>query len=551
MVNKADHTHAYTDYLLYTGIPYANRQITPLLMGPALAPQGILGYHPADIRAAYNIPANAGSGAIACVDAFDLSSALTDFNQFSRQFGLPVETSSKPLASTNKVFQVIYATTNGQAPQSAHPSGWDGEEVLDIEWAHAMAPNAKIYLVEAASDSGSDLFFAESRAAALSDVREVSNSWGSPEFSGEQQLDSTFVAPGKVFFASSGDLGGFQQYPSESPNVVGVGGTSLHVSTSGIVQSETAWDGSGGGPSSWEPIPPFQAIVAPIVGNVRGTPDCSAVADPATGVAIFSTTAFGGSTTTGTWVVIGGTSLACPVTAAITNDRDTVVNSFCNSSGRELERIYFNLGGAYYRDITSGTAGSFTSVPGWDFITGIGSAVGLFPNYIPAETRLAGTANRIEGARDNGGGVASIQYLDNVQFAIVSNLALPGQTGYGQGQQAALKTQLNMDHSLSSLSAATIQMVTTAPLATTMQVYLWNWNTNRYDYIMAKPATGQALTMSLNIPGSSYVGTFGNVEVLVRAIRPPRLQSGPFTFYTDLINLQEVTVPPWDPGGPL
>src|SRR5450631_3252453 len=98
---------------------------------------------------------NRGSKVIAIVDAFDNPSALADLTLFSSQFGLPAPTAAN--------FQVVYAT----GVQPANDTGWALEEALDIEMAHAMAPNAKVILVEAASDSNTDLLFAEDVASTL------------------------------------------------------------------------------------------------------------------------------------------------------------------------------------------------------------------------------------------------------------------------------------------------------------------------------------------------------------------------------------------------
>src|SRR5262249_23737160 len=150
--------------------------------------------------------------------------ALNDFNVFAAQFGLPQETSTDPRASSNKVFQVVYAS--GKQPRSN--CGWAQEAALDIEWAHAMAPSAKIVLVEAASSSFANLFAAVDVASNLPGVTEVSMSWGGSEFSGETSADSHFPQNnGIVYFASSGDTGGQVIYPGASPLVVACGGTSV------------------------------------------------------------------------------------------------------------------------------------------------------------------------------------------------------------------------------------------------------------------------------------------------------------------------------------
>src|SRR5205823_3029209 len=137
---------------------------------------------------------------------------------------------------------------------------------LDIQWAHALAPNAKIILVEAASNSNTDLFHAVDVASSLAGVKEVSMSWGSSEFISEANLDSHFPQNnGIVYFASSGDAGGQVIYPSVSPYVVAVGGTSVKTDSFGSFLSETGWGGSGGGTSLWELKPSYQK-------GISGTP---------------------------------------------------------------------------------------------------------------------------------------------------------------------------------------------------------------------------------------------------------------------------------------
>jgi subtilase family serine protease len=359
---------AHTNYLIYTGNEMAPPNgPTPLplfaLDGPLRhGPPG--GYSPANIRAAYNVPANGGANAIAIVDAYHYGSSLADFNTFCAEFGLPQETSTNPYSSSNQVFQVVYQGTT-QPPASA---SWAQEEALDIEWAHSMAPNAKIYLVEANSDSFSDLYATEQVASALPGVKEVSNSWGGSEFSGENSYDSYFVKSGVVFFASSGDSQ-VQEYPSTSPNVVSVGGTSLTL-TNGVFTSETAWYYTGGGPSAYESRPSYQNAVQSLVGSVRGDPDISATADPNKGVAVYDSIPYMGHKG---WMVFGGTSVACPVCAGIANTAAT----FRASSVAELSQIYSKLGTSNFRDIVSGNNSVYSARVGWDFVTGVGAPLGI------------------------------------------------------------------------------------------------------------------------------------------------------------------------------
>jgi subtilase family serine protease len=336
---------------------------------------GPSGLSPAQILAAYQITqpsSGAGSGTIAIVDAFHYGTALSDFNTFSSTFGLPRERSSNVLASTNAVFQVVYA--NGHQPRSN--CGWAQEAALDIEWAHAMAPSAKIVLVEAASNSFSDLFQAVSVANNLPGVQQVSMSWGGSEFSSESLYDSYFSSQSVAYFASSGDTGGLTIYPSVSPDVISAGGTTLRMSGMTFV-SESGWSGSGGGPSAYEPIAAFQSQVsglATTLGNQRGTPDWSFDADPATGVSVFDSTRCQGLSG---WMVFGGTSVSSPSLAGIAN----LAASQGGSTGSGLAYSLYNTynGPGYsldFRDIASGNNG-YAATTGWDFVTGIGSGIGL------------------------------------------------------------------------------------------------------------------------------------------------------------------------------
>lgn len=330
---------------------------------------------PATIRSAYGLSSTGGSYAIAIVDAYHYPTSLNDFNGFSGVFGLPTETSTTATSANNQHFQVVYAT--GAQPQSggSYIGSWNLEEALDIEWAHAMAPNAKIYLVEAASASMSDLDNAVRVAANLPNVKEVSMSWGGSETSYEaSQFDSLYVKTGVVFFASSGDSADEMEYPAASPNVVSCGGTSINRTSSGAYVNQTAWNEAGCGPSVYEPRPSFQSGVASVVGTKRGVSDMSFEANPSTGVYVYDSTAFEGESG---WWILGGTSVASPCLAGVVNVA-AGTNGFAASSAAEEARIYGNLGNAAaFTDITSGTDGKYTAKAGYDFPTGVGAPHGL------------------------------------------------------------------------------------------------------------------------------------------------------------------------------
>ncbi|HVJ07081.1 MAG TPA: S53 family peptidase [Acidisarcina sp.] len=335
--------------------------------GKAASSGGPTGETPSSIAAVYAFTP-AGSQTIAIVDAYDYPTAENDLNVFSAQFGLPACTTA------NGCFKKVYAS--GSKPRAN--CGWSQEAALDIEWAHAMAPNAKIVLVEAASNSFANLFAAVDTATgqvnASGQSGEVSMSWGGSEFSGESSDDTHFTgsaSAGVVYFAASGDTGGKTIYPGVSPDVVAAGGTTINRNSSGAFVSETGWSGSGGGPSTYEPIPLYQQNVPNASTTQRSVPDFSFDADPNSGVSVYDSTSCQGVSG---WLVFGGTSVAAPSLAGIVN----TAHSFAPSSFSELTTIYTNrTNTADFRDILSGTAGSYTAGPGYDYVTGVGSNQGL------------------------------------------------------------------------------------------------------------------------------------------------------------------------------
>ena len=176
------------------------------------------GLSPATIKSVYSFSTSRTAGAgktIAIVDAYDDPNAESDLNVFSSQYGLPACTTA------NGCFQKVNQTGGTNYPRK--DAGWALEISLDVQWAHAIAPGAKILLVEASSNSFANLLAAEDYAAGQAQY--VSNSWGAGEFSGENGYDSHFVQPGVSFFVSAGDAGLPAEYPSASPNVISVGGT--------------------------------------------------------------------------------------------------------------------------------------------------------------------------------------------------------------------------------------------------------------------------------------------------------------------------------------
>jgi kumamolisin len=299
-----------------------------------------------------------GSRVIAIVDAYDDPTALADLANYSLQFGLPAVTAMN--------FQVIYAS--GVRPPV--DGGWRLEAALDTQMAHALAPGAKIILVEAASNSFPDLLRAEhvaANAVAAAGGGEVSNSWGSDEFASEttSTYTSPFTKTKVVFFAPTGDAPP-PSYPAVLRNVVAAGGTTVLRDASGGFQGEASWVDAGAGRSAFVSRPSYQAAVQSVVGTKRGIADLAVVANPNTGVWVRSN---------GAWYVVGGTSVSSPVLAAITN----TAGHFLAYGTAELSRIYANLGTAAFRDIKTGACGtnqSLRAVTGYDLCTGVGSPFG-------------------------------------------------------------------------------------------------------------------------------------------------------------------------------
>ncbi len=322
------------------------------------APTGLT---PAQIKSAYLFSTSSTAGAgktVAIVDAYDDPTAEKDLGVFSAQFGLPACTTA------NGCFKKVNQTGGTKLPRSN--SGWALEISLDVQWAHAIAPGAKIVLVESNSASFTDLLAAEDYAA--KNATYVSNSWGASEFSGENSYDSHFVKSGVSFFVSAGDAGLPAEYPSASPNVISVGGTRLTFNTNGSFASETAWSLGGGGCSKYETAPSAQSTFSGYsqvnCAGKRATPDVSLDADPYSGVSVYDSTPYSGQSG---WYSVGGTSASSPMWAARSAVAGTVINA-----------AYVYGSSITYRDITSGNNGA-ACLTGFDLCSGRGSWIGATP----------------------------------------------------------------------------------------------------------------------------------------------------------------------------
>ncbi|HTX76397.1 MAG TPA: S53 family peptidase [Terracidiphilus sp.] len=360
-------------YPPYTGYLFETPESIACVYGLVTA---VAGCNP---NTAVNVPAG-GSKTIAIVDAYDDPSAAGDLAWFSDQMGLPLKTSQ---------FHVVYAA--GYQPSVDYTGGWELEEALDVEWAHAMAPNATIYLVEAASNYDSDLFTAVQVAtnlvqcgqtttcSSVTGSGEVSMSWGGSEGSTETTYDTYLQGKNVVYIAASGDSAGVI-YPAASPYVMSVGGTALSRSlVTGNLQLEVSWQDTGGGPSAYEARPSYQPST---LGAKRVTPDVAADADPNTGLWVYNSFPYDGYYYSSNWWLVGGTSASTQLWAGILNAASTANADFAASTSAELTKFYADMAGTgtatyanSFKDILAGSCGpydTYFAAAGFDDCTGVG-----------------------------------------------------------------------------------------------------------------------------------------------------------------------------------
>ena len=343
-------------------------------------------YTPAQLRHAYGVDLLSQDGTgqtIAIVDAHSSPSIASDLAAFDSRFNLPTAN-----------FTVVTPSTQA-AP--TYDSGWATEISLDVEWAHAIAPGAKIVLVEtgvdqrtnASADSDVSLMGGVSYAVSLG-ANQVSMSWGGGEFSGESSYDSTFNHPGVTFFASSGDTGGDVLWPAISPYVTSVGGTKVSLDAAGNKISETTWSSGGGGVSTMVTRPSYQVGFSSA--SNRAVPDVAYNADPNSGIYVLDNNQY---------LQVGGTSAGAPQwagLAALANQGLLAAGKSSLGTGQAYgtNTVLYNLaGGTSYTnpngdflDITTGS-NTHPATTGYDEATGLGSPIAnvLIPDLIgPATT---------------------------------------------------------------------------------------------------------------------------------------------------------------------
>jgi subtilase family serine protease len=319
---------------------------------------------PADLQSAYGLgpfgSSNGSGRTIAIVDAYHYPTAEADLATYRSTYGLPACT--KASGCFRQVDQ------NGGTNYPAVNASWAQEEALDIEMASAVCPRCNIVLVEANSAYLTDLGAAVDEAVALG-ASVVSNSYGGGEYGSEVADENAYYNhPGVAITVSSGDAGYGTEFPAASRYVTAVGGTSLRKASGGRGWTETAWSGAGSGCSRYVSKPSWQHDSG--CAN-RTVADVSAVADPATGVAVYDSTPYQGASG---WLKFGGTSVAAPVVAGV---------YAVGTLPADASRAYANTGSLF--DIVSGSNGRCakstpylcTASTGYDGPTGLGSPNGI------------------------------------------------------------------------------------------------------------------------------------------------------------------------------
>jgi MYXO-CTERM domain-containing protein len=333
---------------------------------PLAAPPGL---GPAQIQSAYQIdPTKARPATVAIVDAFGYADLESDLATYRAQFGLP------PCTRANGCLTIL--NQNGQTaplpPESPPDNDWSEETALDVDAISAACPTCKIIVVQA-DDPSMNMYTAQDAAAAARPTV-ISDSWGTPTPVGADPspLEPFFDHPGIAQFVSSGDSGydeGGQgpTYPSTSAHTISVGGTKLVQAGNARGWSETAWT-RGGSSCAYTIARPAYQTASPC--TFRAASDIAAIGDPATGLAVYNTRAGG-------WVVVGGTSAASPLVAAL----------FASIGRGDITVAELAQKTSALFDVTSGSNGPCGNIlcnatTGWDGPTGFGT---------PSAALLSGT----------------------------------------------------------------------------------------------------------------------------------------------------------------
>jgi hypothetical protein len=397
----------------------AGRAAAPLLTA-AVATM----YTPAQIRAAYGLPtlpavgvtptaaqaARMGAGqTIYILSNFHDANIAAELAAFNAKYGLPTCTTvnipvNAPLplapASTTKpacTLSSVLATDEGGMTTgfNGYSDQWVIETALDVQWAHAMAPLARIVLIEVTGSSQGGIALANAMGPGV-----VSMSYADGELPYVTEWEEFFTGhAGMTYVAAAGDFGAQVNWPAVSPHVVAVGGTTLTYPGSGP-RKETVWSGSGGGVSAYLPTPSYQRLNVPGLGQVahRSMVDVAFNADPNSGQPVAVILAGNPNVQ---WLVVGGTSIATPEWAGIF----AIANAMRAAAGKppvgQPHALLYAMAStdaatyaSTFGDITSGANGSCTLCAarvGYDQATGLGT-----PNVTALLNFLADAAPALE-----------------------------------------------------------------------------------------------------------------------------------------------------------
>ncbi len=497
----------------------ADSNPTPMATGSVVST-----YTPAQIRAAYGLPAVPAAGTqltalqsaqlgagqtIYIVDAQHDPNVAAELATFNQKFALPTCTtsaipvgSSLPLpalpAGSGCTLSVVYATSAGVMTSSApaYDAGWATEIALDVQWSHAIAPLARIILIEA-PDSSVGTLSAAVRLANTMGPGIVSMSFGAPEGSWGSQFETAFAGAKMTYVAAAGDAGAAVEWPAVSQRVLAVGGTSLTYSGSGT-RSETVWSGTGGGVSQFTSTPTYQTSAVPGMGNPghRAVTDVSLNADPATGqyVAVIQQGA-----ATASWLSAGGTSVSSPEWAALIavanalraqatlpvlgvphaqlyNSISTVPSSYANAFG----------------DVTQGSNGTCSTCSaktGYDLPTGLGT-----PN--------ASALFNLLGANSSGSSGGSAGSPPTPQPPVVQSASVSGTAG----------TALTFAISVSDANPFTLTLKGAPTGLTVTSAGVASW---------PNPVAGKYVVTVTAVDSKTGLSAQGTVNITIAAPQPP------------------------------
>ena len=357
----------------------------PARTSHALTTQPAGTFTPLQVAQLYDFPANA-DGTGQCIAIIELGGGFKS-RDVQRYF--------KSTLNIKPPKVVAISVDGGHNKPTGDPSGPDGEVMLDIEVAGAVAPKSTLAVYFAPN---TDKGFYDAIAAAVHDTRYnpsvISISWGGPESSWSQQSLTEFntlfedaATLGVTVCAASGDNGstdgvtdGLQHvdFPSSSPFALACGGTKL-TAANGKYGTEVVWNemanqegSTGGGVSDFFPKPAYQATAnVPPSANPgkfvgRGVPDVSGDADPVTGYDVY---------VDGQASVIGGTSAVAPLWAGLTARFNQLLGKRVGALTSLLYLQVAPVNGTFH-DITSGNNGTFSAGLGWDACSGLGTPVG-------------------------------------------------------------------------------------------------------------------------------------------------------------------------------